>query len=809
MNLDALTEADIRAAARRVSDESSTLASLFELARAQVQVVWVFDANVAHLFFDPHGHADFASPVHVASAHRRKRTVTAEPSEAALASVLADFLFGERFVQNLPSNLSCEAEDAERGLRVILEPHASELHDAFLAIRRKTQKDAEVATGAMLGGTLQAKVQAEVGRLRSAGIENGEYVKRVQRLIRSNLKFLLPNSPLSQLERARDLLSRRVVLYEADVPWLSEMLSTDEALVRLDDLTHEWYLHLLQAGTTARDGDASTSDLDSSEQHRHARNDALALAKVQYLNELGEVSSTKRRFVLVSAHGLVHRVAREQGRTRFPVLRPSVFLGSKYLFPIGQRDIDEGAPRVEGGQWMRLTHSLEMIHESAVRHWPGQSKPRESNFDSESLVDRFKRDWKALQDFALPFLPATSTDQRVISLASDLLQGVSLRAFEKSLYSALGDLLVLSSEISLRGDVASDGNALGHVVPAARLAAFPQAERCMSAIIEGSVSREIDRRLDVSEMMSALRQEQEAAGVDDFNYPMLLCLAVWFFSIGRVRSARALVGHARAVVEVSSDRLPLVTGREAAFLESYFRRIDATDLVAHGKAVAALDFYDSTIRREREHLAANPEWSKGQVRKYRPEDELVIHEWRGRVARSGLYLAQVSIEMFRGSEQSNKLVARSVRPLVRPLKDHLLRIVADLESGNCGEIVSAQPSLGLSAVWHFGLADGLVTAANLMLLIAAGDPGRDRLAPYRHIAARLESICGGLPKVVRGQASRHLGLVSLVWSTSDKHYTVIDEAAGIASPDQSPAARMRRFVRWVAMSTWAGPDTNG
>lgn len=807
MNLDSLTEPHIRAAARRVSEESSTLASLFELARAQVQLVWVFDANVAHLFFDPHGHADFASPVHVASAHRRKRSVTAEPSEAALASVLADFLFGERFVQNLPSTANSGAEHEELGLRVILEPHASELHDAFLAIRRKTQKDAEVATGAMLGGKLQTKVRAEVDRLRSAGIENGEYVKRVQRLIRSSLKFLLPNSPLSQLERARDLLSRRAFLYEADVPWLSELLSTDEALVRLDDLTHDWYLHLLQAGTSARDGDAIKSDLDSSEQHRHARNDALALAKIQYLNEIGEVSSTKRCFVLVSAHGLVHRVVKEHGRARFPVLRPSVFLGSKYLFPIGQREVDEGLAGVEGGQWMRLTHSLEMIHESAVRHWPDHARPRGASLDSESLVDRFKRDWKALQDFALPFLPATSTDQRVISLASDLLQGVSLRAFEKSLYSALGDLLVLSSEISLRGDVATDANNLGYGVPAARLAAFPQAERCMLAIVEGSASVTMDRRLDVGGMMTALREEQEAAGVDDFNYPMLLCLAVWFFSIGRVRSARALVGHARAVVEVSSDRLPLVTGREAAFLESYFRRVDAGDLVAHGKAVAALDFYDSAIRREREHLAANVERNRGQSQKYCPEDELTIHEWRGRVARSGLYLAQVSIELFRGTEQSNKLVARSVRPLVRPLRDHLIQIVAELESADCREIVSEQPSLGLNAVWHFGLADGLVTAANLMLLIAAGDPGPDRLAPYRPMAARLESICSGLPGFVRGQASRHLALVSLVWSTTDKHHTVIDEGTGFASPDQSPAARMRRFVRWVAMNTWAGPET--
>lgn len=785
MNLDALTPDDIKAAARRVHEESQTLLSLFALQRDRQRVYWVLDANIAHLYFDPHHHADYASPVYVASA-RGKKAESSGPAETALAWVLADFIFGERFALNQPPNRGVDPAVLDQ--RIILEPHATELHEAFAAIRRKSLSHAGGAVNAVANtGPFRSKLKKIIEAFKSHPQQDARlYVRDVQGLIRHHLQMLLPDGATAELGRAGEMLKRDSVLYEADVPWLAEELASEAATDRIFELTDFWYGRLMDL---RRADDTNLSPEAELERRRHGQNDAIALAKLQYLNESRGKDMLPRRFVFISAHGLIHRAVRESRVDSVSVLRPSVFLGSKFLFPIQDTGGGDGE---QTGRWVRLTNSLELLHESGNRHWPSEGN-RATGEDSQSLV-RFKRDWNELLDFALPFLPAHASNDKVQELAQDLLKGSSLRAFERTLYSALGDLLVLSSEMSLDDGSGASESPMAPA-PILRLAFYPSAEDCILALALNE-----EGPLDARTLIDQVRQEQEQSSVVDFNYSLLICLACWFVSLGRIRPARALVGHARAVVEVTTQAAPLVTGREAAFFEGYLRRLQVRDLEDINQAETALRFFREAIGKEEMQWESRSAVPSAAV-KGTPREEFFIHRWRARLLDLSIELLRITLPQFTGSLQSNSSVAAGLRPLSRRFNEILNSLLEEIRREDIATYIEGKDLRILHALRDFSVCDALITACRCMLLIAASNPGRGKLGYLSPTFEVLSATNDALPPSLSRFGALYIELVACIWGKQNGQSAILREGLDTASNDTDPVARLRRFLRWVAAKT--------
>ena len=790
MNLDALTDKDIRAAARRVREEGRILTTLFDRQRDAEPVYWVFDANIAHLYFDPHHHSEYASPVHAASA-RGKKAKVGRPAETALASVLADFLFSDRFVANQPVRHPVDPEVMDR--RIVLEPHATELHEAFVAIRKKSLKQASGVVQAITvnDGPFQRELRREIDEFKERASEDASpYVNRVQALIRKHLKILLPDEPAAELARAKELLGRSTLLYESDIPWLSSELSSDRAVARIDTLTDEWYQRLMDASSRpAEDWDDSAgNDL---QERRHAQNDAIALAKLQYLNETPGKLDSPRHFVFVSAHGLIHRAVKDSRLTSVSVLRPSVFLGSKHLFPKPHFDADD---TMETGQWLRLTNSLMLMHDTSTRQRPSDA-PKPTG--SSDALERFKRDWSALLEFALPFLPAHSSNAQVQELASDLLRGESLRAFERMLYSALGDLLILSSEMSLE-DGLDEPEVTLHPTPVPRLAFYPKAEEWILALTGGNPVEEGSPT--AKDLVGRVRDEQNASRVLDFNYPQLMCLACWFSTLGHLRPARALVSHARAVVEVTSAELPLVTGREASYFESYLRRLQVRDVTDLQRAKAALQFFREAITKEEQRwneFRRDVEVTSNGM----PHEEIFIHRWRADLAEASIKLLEITLDHFVGPERANVAIASGLRPHARKFDELLAGIMESLGRVDVAEYVQRNDVPILRSVRDFSVCDGVLAACRCMLLIAASDPGRGRLGRLSSTFAALRGVHARLPSTFARFSDPQIELIACIWGKSNGNNQIVRESLGATGHDPDPIHRLRRFLLWVATQT--------
>jgi hypothetical protein len=791
MNLNALTENDIRAAARRVHDESKVLLAQFNLQREGTRVYWVFDANIAHLYFDPHHHADYASPVHVSSA-RGKKAQVGTSAETALAWVLADFLFGERFALNQPA--SRKVDSAVGSHRIVLEPHSTELHEAFAAIRRKSLGLASGAVNAVSdsSGAFQSKLRQVIDAFRRKPQDDARpYVAQVQRLLRQHLPILLPDGPAAELRRAKELLERNTLLYEADVPWLVDELASENATDRVFELTDDWYERLVEAATRSAGGSTKSSNPEL-ETLRHAQNDAIALAKLQYLNESVHGDGSPRRFVFVTAHGLIHRAVRESRVASVIVLRPSVFLGSKYLFPLREAHEEEAA---RTGQWVRLTNSLELLHETGGRHRPYEAQ-KTGDDDSQPLA-RFKKDWNALLGFALPFLPAHASGEEFQALADELLQGNSLRAFERTLYSALGDLLVLSSEMSLDDGFNTSDSSLAPT-PVLRLAFYPRAEDCILRLSRLDAS--VEGAPDARRLIEQVRDEQHRTSVSDFNYPLLICLACWFVSLGRLRLARALVGHARGVVEVTTQAAPLVTGREAAFLECYVRRLQARHLDDVDQAEAALRFFRNAVGEEELQWTARLH-APSLAMTGAPREEFSIHRWRADLQDKSISLLRLALPHFTGAQRSNFAIAAGLRPVSRKIGDILRALVIEIKRPDVAAFIQAQDLAILRSLREFSICDAVITAAKCMLLIAGGNPGRGRLGHLTELYEVLRMTSDSLSEPLVRFTAPYVELLTCIWGKQNGRATMLNDGIGANSRDTDPGTRMRGFLLWVAMQT--------
>lgn len=648
----ALTEWDLRIAARQLVEEGRAIADHFEFERNGGKLFWIVDTDVAVFYLDPRHNARYADIFRHGVQHFKDET---PQGLVALSAVLADFIFGERFHG---AKKGRDEGDHSAGQKMLLEPHSEELHYVLTAIGRSAMQNARTAVE-VLDGRLRDQVKALIAEY-STDKETSptEFIARVQKIIGESLDLILPSGNLEKLKRGRDLLKSKRLVFEADCTGLHELLADEEATEAIDALADRW-LNLIRELSPGQKlpesppglrrlgkGLLKRSEREGNLELREFR-DAMVLAKLEYLN--GRVTpsgAANERFVFISGHGFLRRVVREHKRFvrdavgDVHILHPSVFLGSGDLFPLPTMEDNGGSDH-----WFRLTQVLVPLERPTPRTSKGEVDGPTTNASAE-LIKKVESEWADLLKFALPFLPAQSREASVRDIFKDLLTGKPLDALEQALYLALGELFVVTAELGLVPPRDIDSAPPLRKPPPLRLAYYPQAERCILAFVAPGRSDQPA----IGELLERVKQEQEISGVEDFNYPLLVCLAERFASLDEWHAARVLANYASSVAKVTSHEAPLVTGREAALLECYCRRIDAKKLHDLDRAEAALNEFQEACERERQwwgdekNLEQESERCKAQA--FNPVIEFPLHQVRGESELATIRLTRLMFYLF-------------------------------------------------------------------------------------------------------------------------------------------------------------------
>ncbi|OGT89388.1 MAG: hypothetical protein A2514_15710 [Gammaproteobacteria bacterium RIFOXYD12_FULL_61_37] len=579
-----ITIEGLRNAVLRLREGDDALRKHREFVEGGGEIRWVVDPDVVHLFLNPKKNARYADVFPLSAG--------TEPSSGlvGLTALLADFLFSKRF--NL-GGMAANSDDAHRRCKLVLEPHTDELDEAIRSIARKSAADAHRARGAV-AGRLEREIR-DLLETFSVGESNEDFIKRLLKTIERRISLILPDGPFQELKRASDLLKKREAIeYQADVADLHAMISTEEFEEGVDGKTDIWCGRLrdfISEHDRSNTGTERESYRFNEAKRIRISRDARVLAKLDGLNRKG--AESKVRYVMITGAGLLHCITQEIFRKRPPtvhLLKPSAFLGNPRLFEV------EGIKTTEdqGSRWMRMTQAVNLLG---------------TRFDSEQ--GEFKKhiaelieNWEALQRMALPYLPSQSTETTLRAVAKEIFQGKPLEALETQLYIALSEFFVVTAELGLLTHQESAPMAIKRKPPPLRLAFYPQAENLVLALIDRRIwndggGAKVEEIAGLIEAVKKEQQETSKSGNDPFfNYPLLLCLASRFAILGDWHASRVLAMHAKAVAKVAEHSLPCVTGREAALLESYSRRLDAKSANDLNRAREVLQEFREAVKRD-------------------------------------------------------------------------------------------------------------------------------------------------------------------------------------------------------------------
>jgi hypothetical protein len=595
---------------------------------------WVVDTDIVQFHMNPKSNASYAAlfPVEPEKAP--------SPGLVGLSAVLGDFIFSSRF----QISDTTEKSSFFKVPLLILEPHTEELDNAIRTKAADARRSAAVAHQAADGGLVR-EVQELLRRF-----HNGEdksltpniFARKLVDTLVHKISIILPGSTLSELRKFRDLLrDRKTLIYQAGDKDLHAKISDQKFQTLVDLQTDVWHTRLTDF--LLERNSKSTSTANKSGKENKALNelrDARVLAVLELLNQDEHI--TNERFVFITGTGHLDGLIREQSnykRTSVYLVRPWAFLGNPRLIesahqltPPPQEPVDHPA------RWKRITQSLNLIGRN-VEH-SIQAKPE--------LLASFLQEWGQLLENALPYALEQADAPNVRELALSLLSGKPMEALETLLYIAMCDVFVVTAELGLAGYEDPAPSTIKRKPPPLRLAFFPEAERSVREIVERRIFDEngVAKTDRVSELLTKVKLEQKSAAEEpgavadqgaasSFNYPLLLCFAARFATLDDWHACRILAAHAKAVASVSSYRLPFVTGREAALLESYSRRLDARNTEDLQRARAALVEYEDAIAREEaawdDESAASSVEAKRALIQFNPRAEFPLHKLRGGV----------------------------------------------------------------------------------------------------------------------------------------------------------------------------------
>jgi hypothetical protein len=265
--------------------------------------------------------------------------------------------------------------------------------------------------------------------------------------------------------------------------------------------------------------------------------------------------------------------------------------------------------------------------------------------DNQELVDRIQAEWARLMKFTLTFAPAQSREKATKDILVDLLQGKTLDALERTLYLALSELFVVLAELGLAPHYEREFVLPQRRPPPLRLAYYPAAEECIRALIGGATDAHGASAPEIGTLIGLVKNEQKESGIEDFNYPLLVCLAERFASLGDWHAARIIANYAASVAKVTEHVAPLVTGREAALLECYCRRVEAKTIHDLDRAEDALSEYDVALKREIDWRESHPNES-GKEPRFNPFAEFPLHRLRGESEKLTLDLTRLMFGWF-------------------------------------------------------------------------------------------------------------------------------------------------------------------
>ena len=615
---------ELRTSILRLEEGDSNLRKLHEFVDSGGRIRWVVDTDIVHLFLNPKAKRRYADIF----------TAETEPNEqqtlVALAALLSDFLFSSRFTETTQGNGRSIGHLVPK---LILEPHVEELNATISGIARHASAQAASARGAA-SGNLEKRIRTLLDDYVSGKIHKElskeQFVNKLLLEIERNVALILPDGPLNELVRARSLLrERQAIVYQADDESLDALITEPDFAAKVHLLTDTWLDRIRSFARNLAIGSAGTIEDDDekrpNEMIRDLR-DAEVLAKLELLNEIG--TANKTRYVMISGHGLLHGVIQRSGKSRsVHAVRPRDFLGNPRLFELDSMD-GKGMPDVEhDARWKRITRALKLIGTDFDL----------SNPDLQTSIRGLVREWESVQRMALPYLPAQSSAPTVRQIAAEIFVGKSGEALDTWIYVALSEFFVVTAELGLLAYRDVRPSEIKRKPPPLRLAFYPQAENFIGQVINGEFWGE-DDKIDmprVAAQIAAVKAEQRAQDKNQtakFNYPLLLCLSARFAALDDWHASRVLASHAKAVALVAENSAAFVTGREAALLEAYSRRLEARNKSDLDYSRSALAEFRSKVASERsdwtDPVERQAHDSRLQACRFDPEAEFSLHEFR-------------------------------------------------------------------------------------------------------------------------------------------------------------------------------------
>lgn len=688
-NTNSVTE--LRISIQRFEEGEANLRKLRQFVENGGEIRWVVDTDVVHLFLNPKSKQRYAD-IFVTEGRGDDRS-----SLVALAALLADFIFSDRFALTLHR---AESSRTNPSPRLLLEPHVEELHDAIQSIAKHAARDVVSAHGAT-SGQLEKRIRALMNEYAAGKVckemTQEKFVKNILEEIEHSISLILPDRPLTELIRARDLLKERnSIAYQANDENLHARLSTRDSTDRIHQLTDFWFDRIRSlAHETVRDSVDRTGTINSKRPNEIEREtkDAEVLAKLQLLNE--EERANKIRYVLISGHGFLHGLIRRNRSLSLFAVRPRDFLGNPRLFELDAQD-ERVLPKAEhDARWKRITRALNLIG----------SDFDESNPELQARIQGLAREWESVQRMALPNFLIQSSAPSLRQVAKELFDGKSGEALDTWIYVAMSEFFVVTAELGLLAHRDSKPPTIKRKPPPLRLAFYPQAERFICQVIDGEFWGN-DDTIDLSRVatqIKAVKQEQMNLGATqksaNFNYPLLLCLSSRFASLDDWHAARVLAAHAKAVIHVTENSPAFVTGREASLLEAYSRRLEARNKHDLEDARAALqEFREKTDLERKDWFDAEKRRSFNNMlllHKFNPESEFPLHDLRADTDELIIDFTEVMFDCFTEPDHStttSKVVSNRVKfiSMIKKVEAYLDRLeqLEIFQPGNPGSAVT-------------------------------------------------------------------------------------------------------------------------
>lgn len=651
-----LTARQLHSAVRRLTESDEALKGHRQFISKGGKIHWIVDTDVVIHYLQPMQKARYAEIF-------PQLKVASEPSAGliALSTLLADFIFSDRF------QVSVDTRDGlnVRPKKLLLAPHADEFHEVVAAIARAAGPLVASAKEATDGGLsrqvmdlLNSFTKGNLGDLSQEA-----FVSKLQQLIADSYKFILPNGPLDELRRASDLLrGREALIYQADNEDIEAMLSGKNIQERLDAFTDTWTAQFKEIHHSSN-FDESDKAVAKRQSQRVIANyrDARVLATLEILNDLGVKSD--ERYVLISGQDTLQLIVKPRGGARqknVHIIHPRAFLGNPRLLESKEMPTEGAKNGEHPDRWKRITDAVSFL-----------SNLNEAELEGHTdLVHKLLHEWRVLERMAIPFLPEQAQIPNVRALAKDIFRGQPLDALETQLYIALSDFFALSAELNLAGHLEPLQGAMKRKPPPLRLAFYPEAEAFIVKIINRGLwnsEGEADTNAiaaHIERVKDEQQKEARAAALQSFNYPLLLCFAERFAAMGEWHACRLLAAHAKAVASATRESLPYITGRDAALLEGYARRLDARRIDDLGGARDALRYFRSSCQKEQEAWSDPEKRMPHEVRcalhSFNPENEFAIHALRADVEELMIDFSELMFELFT-ADQVNVMTALQSR----------------------------------------------------------------------------------------------------------------------------------------------------